>query len=102
MCNQDDEGVEPKDGYDTHEPTDSENGEKSNFLTHGDLQGPDDSNGQEGDEKIGYNVDAGVYIPNPMTRLALHIVRLSKLVALTSYCRCTSKLAAPGSSSKRG
>jgi len=69
--------MEPEDGYDTDEPSDGEDSQKSNLLTHGDLQGPDDSNGKEGHEKIGYNVDTGVHIPNPMTRSALHVVGLN-------------------------
>ena len=102
MCDQDNESVEAEDRYDTDEPTDSEDGQKSNLLAHGDLQGPDDANREEGDEEIGYDVDAGVHIPNPVIQLALRIVRLSTLVTLTSCYRCTSKSAAPGSSSRRG
>jgi len=102
MGNQDDEGVEPKDRDDTHEPTDSEDSKESNLLTHSNLQGPDDSNGEEGDEKIGHDVDAGVHIPNPMTRLELHVAGLKSLVTLTFCCLYTSKSAAQESSSRRG
>ena len=102
MCDQDNESVEAEDRYDTDEPPDGEDGQKSNLLAHGNLQGPDDANGKEGDEEIGYDVDASVHIPNPVIQLALRIVRRSTLVTLTSCCQYTSKLAAPGSSSRRG